>query len=505
MGPVHRAPRHCGTREPWWRTAVVYQVDPRGVTDPGSCGSGLNGIRRRLRDLARLQIDAVGLRPAVGSAGSSSTGWAFEHRDIDPAVGTLADFEALVREAHEADLRVVIDVVTTHTSERHPWFRAALAADPNSRARDRFIFRDGRGPAGALPPTAWETERGARAWSRVPDGQWYLHLTGPGQPDLDWTNNEVVREYRDILRCWLDRGVDGLRIDVAQGVARDPDLVEREAHPPPHRPRVSRSRPSWDFSGLPEVYRGWRTLVEECAADQVLLAAAWSPAPEQLARFLRIDALHAGLVVSLRHTPWDADQVRAVIQRTRDQLEPAGAPAIWAVAGDEGVEHPGPHGDGVVGRARAGATDLLMLALPGMVYVHRIEPETGRILDGAPASRADDGGRSAPDADHCALDLGITASALVARRRFLGDSPMVWLDDAPAGVLAFRRGQDFACVTNYRDHPVELPGRVASGKAILLSGDQTGRVLRPNSTGWYLMTRRADDEDRIGAKRSAAV
>src|SRR5205085_5659065 len=170
--------------------------------------------------------------------------------------GTLTDFDALVADAHRLGVRVIVDLVPNHTSSEHPWFRAALAAPSASRERARYVFREGRGEAGDLPPNDWQSVFGGPAWARVDDGQWYLHLFAPEQPDLDWTNDEVRTEFESILRFWLDRGVDGFRIDVAHGLAKDPELPDLAAGFAVSG-AASVGHPHWDRDDVHEVYRQW--------------------------------------------------------------------------------------------------------------------------------------------------------------------------------------------------------------------------------------------------------
>ena len=165
----------------WWRTAVIYQVYIRSFADGDGDGVGdLAGIRSRLPYLRDLGVDAI---------------WVYDvadYRDIEPVFGTLADADALVSEAHAAGIKVVVDIVPNHSSDQHPWFQAALAAGPGSPERERYVFRTGRGPDGAQPPTDWQSVFGGPAWTRLPDGEWYLQLFPKEQPDFNRENSEDV-------------------------------------------------------------------------------------------------------------------------------------------------------------------------------------------------------------------------------------------------------------------------------------------------------------------------
>ena len=205
----------------WWREAVIYEVYVRSFADSDGTGVGdLRGITSRLPQLAELGIDAVWLTPFYRSPMADGGYDVADYEDVDPTLGTLADFDVLLTSAHDVGLKVIVDLVPNHTSDRHAWFQAALAAGPGSPERARYIFRDGRGPDGNEPPADWYANFGGSAWTQVADGQWYLHMFAPEQPDLDWSNPVVGEAFESILRFWLDRGVDGFRIDVAHGMAK---------------------------------------------------------------------------------------------------------------------------------------------------------------------------------------------------------------------------------------------------------------------------------------------
>ncbi|HWU22529.1 MAG TPA: alpha-amylase family glycosyl hydrolase, partial [Nocardioides sp.] len=208
----------------WWRDAVIYQVYPRSWADGDGDGVGdLPGITGRLPHLVDLGVDAVWLSPFYTSPQNDAGYDVADYRDVDPLFGRLADADAMIARAHELGLRVIVDLVPNHSSSEHPWFKAALASPRGSRERARYLFRDGRGPRGEEPPNNWPSVFGGPAWERVADpsagsgqrAQWYLHLFDASQPDWDWTNPEVREEMESVIRFWLDRGVDGFRVDVA--------------------------------------------------------------------------------------------------------------------------------------------------------------------------------------------------------------------------------------------------------------------------------------------------
>ena len=529
----------------WWRSAVIYQIYPRSFADANGDGVGdLHGVRARLPYLADLGVDAIWLSPFYPSPQADAGYDVSDYRDVDPVFGTLDDAKALIRESHDCGLRIVIDLVPNHTSDRHMWFQAALAAGPDSPERGRYIFRSGRGPDGSLPPNNWVSNFGGPAWTRVADGQWYLHLFAPGQPDLDWTNQEVIDEFKDILRFWLDLGVDGFRIDVAHGLAKDPDLADLPNGASDHllTPAHRNEHPHWDRDEVHDVYRGWRTVIEEYAGDRVFCAEAWVPNPDRFAQYLRPDELHTAFNFNFLDAPWDAETVRKVIDQTLGELRDVGAPATWVLSNHDVTRHPTRFGGGELGLRRARAATLLFLALPGGAYIYQGE-ELGleEVLD-IPAEQRQDpifarthgervgrdgcrvplpwGGSQAPfefgpsgtpwlpqppswvhlTVDAQDRDPGSTLTfyraALRARRSnpALGDGTMTWID-APDGVLAFRRGADFVCVINYTDHPVKLPTGLDTAEPILVSAESPSGTLAAAAATWLRIEPPTTDRD----------
>src|ERR1700753_3591311 len=290
-----------GAESPWWRSAVVYQVYIRSFADGDGDGIGdIAGLRSRLPHLASLGVDAVWINPWYPSPMKDAGYDVADYRDIEPTFGTLADAEALLAEAHELGLRVLLDIVPNHSSDQHAWFQAALAAAPGSPERARYIFRDGRGDQ---PPNDWQSRFGGPAWTRVPDGQWYLHLFAPGQPDFDWTNPDVLADFDDTLRFWFDRGVDGFRIDVAHGLAKadglpdvgEVDWVRGGEQFPGH--------PHWDFDAVHEIYQRWRAIADSYDDPRVFVAEAWITDPARLGRYLRPGAMPTAVHIDLPSRP----------------------------------------------------------------------------------------------------------------------------------------------------------------------------------------------------------
>jgi alpha-glucosidase len=384
----------------WWRTAVVYQLYIRSFADGGGDGVGdIAGIRRRLPYLAGLGIDAVWITPWYPSPMADAGYDVADHHDVDPVFGTLAEARALLADAHAAGLRLILDLVPNHTSDRHEWFLAALAAGPGSSARERYLFRDGR-DGGGRPPNDWRSVFGGPAWTRVTEvdgrpGQWYLHLFAPEQPDLNWADPRVRAAFESTLRFWFDLGVDGFRVDVAHGLAKAPGLPDLgyDEHDGGRSGLLLAEdvddHPHWDVDAVLDIYRSWRAIADGYGG-RTFVAEAVVGAPHRVARYVRPDTLHTAFNFAFLKCPWDARALRAVIDETVDALGAVGAPATWVLsshdetrlvtrygradtaARDASQERPEPS-DLALGTRRARAAALLMLALPGGAYVYQGE------------------------------------------------------------------------------------------------------------------------------------
>jgi len=374
----------------WWRDAVIYQVYPRSFADGSGDGMGdIAGIRSRLPYLAELGVDAIWISPWYPSPQVDAGYDVADFRDIEPAFGTLADAEALLTESAAHGIKVILDIVPNHTSDQHAWFQAALAAAPGSPERARYVFRPGRGPNGDEPPTDWPSAFGGSAWKRLPDGDWYLHLFAPEQPDLNWENPEVRAEFEDILRFWFDRGVAGFRIDVANGLVKDQAFPDNPpGWRPPEEPPFDMGHPAWDQEGVHEIYRAWRRVGDSYDDPRIFVGEVWVSPLTRLARYLRPDELHTAFNFDFLIAPWDAAVFRTVIDETISALGTVGAPPTWVLSNHDVIRvvtrygrpagrHLAPAGSVSVDlelglrRARAGA--LLSTALPGGVYVYQGE------------------------------------------------------------------------------------------------------------------------------------
>ncbi len=370
---------------------AVYQVYLRSFRDADGDGVGdLAGLRDGLDAIAALGCDAVWLNPCYLSPQRDHGYDIADYRQIDPSYGTLGDFDAVLDRAHGLGLRVLMDMVANHCSADHAWFQAALDAGPGSEERARFIFRDGRGEHGELPPNNWESVFGGPAWTRVsePDGQpgqWYLHSFDSSQPDFDWRNPDVAAEFLDVLRFWFDRGVDGFRIDVAHGTVKALGLPDHDGR--------GHNSVMWDQPEVHEIYRSWRALGDSYPGGKYFVGEVWLPSQDRLADYLRPDELHQAFDFGLLIQPWDAGRMRAAIE---EGLRVAGSAPAWALSNHDvhraatrygqtqlldappptdmisAARRTGP-ADMALGVRRAKAAAGLLLALPGSAFLYQGE------------------------------------------------------------------------------------------------------------------------------------
>ena len=539
----------------WWRNAVIYQVYIRSFADGTGDGEGdIAGLRNRLPYLHDLGVDALWINPWYPSPLNDGGYDVADFRDIDPRFGDLSQAKALLDEAHGLGLRILLDIVPNHSSWDHEWFKQALAAEPGSPERARYIFRDGRGPNGDEPPNNWRSVFGGSAWERItePDGspgQWYFHIFDVSQPDFDWSNPEVRAEFLDILRFWFDLGVDGFRIDVAHGMVKDmtkPDIPYDESGLL-DRPKIA-DHPFFDRDGVHEIYRGWRELADSYDPPRLYVAEAWVEPPERLARYVRDDELHSAFNFDYLKAAWSASDLRRSIDESVTVLASVGAPATWVLenhdvervvtrygrevtAAGEGSSRiaDGPV-DERLGRHRARAAGLLMLALPGGAYVYQGQelglpevldlPEdalqdpvwerSGRTrrgrdgcrvplpwtIDGPSYGFGSDGswlpqpdGWGALSVEAAEADPGsmlhLYRTALRMRRDIPAAEPVDWIQVDNPDVLAFRRGTGFVCVVNLGAQPVALPDH---RQVLLLSGELTEDGMLPTDTTAWLAT-----------------
>ena len=544
-------------RSPWWSDAVIYQVYVRSFTDADGDGIGdLAGVRARLDYLDELGVDGLWLNPCYPSPQADHGYDVADYTDIEPAYGDLAEFDGLLADAHARGLRLLLDLVPNHCSSAHPWFQAALAAGPGSPERERFIFHEGRGPGGDEPPNNWLSVFSGPAWTRVVDdgkpGQWYLHLFDTAQPDFNWRNPDVGDLFESVLRFWFDRGVDGFRIDVAHGLLKDPGLPDWD-------PVLQRDdAPMWNHPDVHDVYRRWRAIANSYEGrDLTLVGEIWLPRVEDFALYLRADELQQGFYFDLLTQPWKAADIRGAIERGIEHIAGVGATVTWTLSNHDvhrTVTRYGQDQDHVVantddpaaatrfrgpvdleqGRRSARAAILMLLALPGSVYLYQGE-ELGlpEVMDLPLAARQDplvrrshgeklgrDGCRvplpwepdepsfgfslvddpaepwlPQPDwfagyaagleVDDASSFLSLYRRALALRQgAFSGPAaPLEWLVvDGRDDAFAFRRG-DSVCAVVFGPEPLAAPA--TWGSVVLASAAVEGRLLAGASAAWF--------------------
>ncbi|PZG19633.1 glycoside hydrolase family 13 protein [Nonomuraea aridisoli] len=494
---------------PWWRDAVVYEIYVRSFADASGDGVGdLPGVRERLPYLRDLGVDAIWLTPFYPSPMADGGYDVADYRGVDPLFGTLADFEALVADAHGLGLRVLVDIVPNHSSSEHPWFQAALRGE----GRDRYVFRD--------RPNNWQSTFGGPAWTQVEDGQYYLHLFAPGQPDFNWRNPEVHAEFLDVLRFWLERGVDGFRIDVAMG------LYKAEGLPDVGDQSFTTSSPVWGQPEVHGVYRDWRRLLDSYPGERMAVGEVWTDSPEDLARYVRPDELHQSFNFAWLEAPWSPTAFKKVIDDTLSTVPFA----TWVLSNHDVVRHRTRYetADPGTGLARARAALLTMLALPGSAYLYQGEELGLPEVTDLPAHARQDpvffqSEGKLPGRDGCRVPIPWTVDppshgfspggvepwlpqpatfaelsvekqegdadstlefyrrALAIRRDLQGKIPYTveWLD-SPEGVLFFTRGP-LICAINCGTHTVPLPGH---DNVLLASGPLRRGLLPPDTAVW---------------------
>ncbi|GAB2660675.1 glycoside hydrolase family 13 protein [Kribbella swartbergensis] len=536
------------TDRDWWRQAVVYQIYPRSFADSNGDGVGdLQGIISRVPYLASLGIDAVWLSPFYPSALADGGYDVDDYRNVDPRLGTLEDFDQLVAALHEVGIKLIVDIVPNHTSDRHEWFVEALAAPKGSPARERYIFRDGRGDE---PPSDWDSVFGGSAWAQVEDGQWYLHLFAAEQPDLNWEHPEVRADFLKTLRFWSDRGVDGFRVDVAHA------LVKNLSEPFPSKttlPRQSESNgahPLWDQDGVHEIYREWRKVLNEYDPPRSAVAEAFVPAARR-ARYASAEGLGQAFNFDLLQADWEYEKFRQVIEDNLALAEQNGSSSTWVFSNHDVVRHATRYGlpkdpsglwqdgkawllsngteptvDVELGLRRARAATLLMLALPGSAYLYQGEELGLQEVGELPAANLQDpayfrskGAEKGRDGcrvpipwtiDGLSFGFGSGGSHLVQPKWFGGYSVEAQEGDPDSTLslyrkaLAVRRGLQASNSLTWVDGADEVlhfvrpggwqsitnfgaaPVELPDGAVVLSSGPLEGDKLPGDTTAWLI-------------------
>ena len=389
--PIHEASE--GSQ--WWRSGVIYQIYPRSFADSNGDGMGdLLGITSRLPKLKELGVDAIWLSPFYTSPQKDAGYDVADYRDVDPLFGDLSDFDLMVEKAHDLGLRVMIDLVPNHSSDQHVWFQKALKSPKGSIEREYYHFKDGKGANGELPPNNWQSMFGGPAWTRVEDGQWYCHLFDSSQPDLNWENPAVRKEFEEILRFWLDRGVDGFRVDQPHAMGKEPGL--------PDHPYVDEAGagfiegrenpPMWFQDSVHEIFRDWRKILESYPGDRAMCGEAYVLPLSFMAQWVRQDEFHQTFNFRFLDAGWNKEALVSAIDESFEAFDAVGAPSTWVLnnhdvmrhasrfGGDygrttasDGVGPSNPQPDNRLGIVRARAATLFMLALPGASYLYQGE------------------------------------------------------------------------------------------------------------------------------------
>ncbi|WP_010534197.1 glycoside hydrolase family 13 protein [Brachybacterium squillarum] len=423
----------------WWRDAVVYQVYPRSFADADGDGMGdLPGVTSRLPYLRELGVDALWLSPFYTSPQHDAGYDVADYTDVDPRFGSRSDADELIARAHEQGLKVIVDIVPNHSSSEHELFQAALAAGPGSPERDMYIFRDGRGEHGELPPNNWTSIFHGAAWTRITEadgtpGQWYLHIFDTTQPDWNWENPAVHALFRDVLRFWLDRGADGFRVDVAHGMVKPEGLPDATVNAHGLIDIPEGEVPIYfDNDGVLDIYREWRPILDAYEGDRMMVLEAWIP-EHRLPLYIGREEAHQSFNFGFLQARWGVETMRAAIEKPLELADAVDAPTTWVLSNHDVIRHATRYGfapdyafgeglgrdehpEAELGLQRARAASLLMLSLPGAAYLYQGEelglPEVADIPDELREDPAHHRG-GVPGRDGCRV-------------------PIPWQQDAPA-------------------------------------------------------------------------
>jgi alpha-glucosidase len=384
----------------WWRSGTIYQIYPRSFADANGDGMGdLAGITSRLESLATLGVDAIWLSPFYSSPQKDAGYDVSDYCDVDELFGTLEDFDLLLTRAHELGLKVLIDLVPNHSSDQHKWFQAAIAAKPESREREFYHFKNGLGENGELPPNNWVSMFGGPAWTRLTEkdgtpGQWYLHLFDSSQPDLNWSNPEVQSAFEDILRFWLDRGVDGFRVDQPHAMAKAAGLPD---HPDVERAGAGfiegePSPPMWFQEEVHPIFRRWRAILDSYEGDRAMCGEAYVLPLSFMALWVRPDEFNQTFNFRFLDSEWKPENLFASINESFEAFDSVGAPSTWVLSNHDIIRHASrmggltgrptasdgvgpndPQPDRALGLSRARGATMFMLGLAGASYLYQGE------------------------------------------------------------------------------------------------------------------------------------
>jgi alpha-glucosidase len=383
----------------WWRQAAIYQIYPRSFKDSNGDGLGdIKGITEGVKYLKSLSLDAVWLSPFYPSELADGGYDVADYRNVDPKLGTLKDFDVMLKALHKEGIRVFVDIVPNHSSDQHEWFKAALASKPGSKERARYIFRDGRGKNGELPPNDFVSHFAPSAWTRSKnsdgtDGQWYFHLFAPEQPDFNWDNREVQLDFLKTLKFWSDRGVDGFRIDVAHALKKDFARFNKSyTKIDSMRIAADGSDIIFDRNEVHEIYREWRKLFNKYNPPRVAVAEAYVPASRRT-KYASPDELGQAFTFDLLETPFLAKEFKRVVTENLVLNNKSGSSSTWVLNNHDVVRTVTKYGlpkgtdfnqwlltdgksisvDIELGQKRARAAAMYIMALPGCTYIYQGE------------------------------------------------------------------------------------------------------------------------------------
>lgn len=532
---------------PWWRHSVVYQVYLRSFADGNGDGTGdIAGLRSRLPYIASLGVDAIWVNPWYVSPMRDGGYDVADYRNINPIFGTLDEAKQLFDEARDVGLRVLVDLVPNHTSSEHEWFQAALEAGAGSPERRRYHFLPGKGHNGEMPPNDWRSVFGGPAWTRVPDGEWYLHIFDASQPDLNWDHPEVRAEFEDILRFWMDLGAAGFRVDVAHALVKHPEYSDVGDDPDDLMAIPSMDdHPHWNRPELHQIVREWRSVIDRYE-DSVMVAEAWLPDWANLASYVRPGQYHQTFDFLFLLSPWEPEAMRKSAEDALAATATAGAVPTWVLSNHDVVRHATRYAlpqdvvaktwlldgdrallDPARGLRRARAATLMMLALPGSVFLYQGEELGLPEVHDLPEAVLDDptwerSGHTQKGRDGCRVPLpwtrdgttfgfgddgawlpqpetwgelsveaqeGVEGSTLEMYRSAIrirselleDDEDLEWLDFGPTA-LGFRRGSGVVCVVDFGPGTVSLP----DGEILIASGPLSEDGIPTDTAIWVL-------------------
>jgi alpha-glucosidase len=496
----------------WWRNGVLYQIYPRSFADANGDGVGdLLGIVSRLDHLRWLGIDGIWLNPTMPSPNDD---WGYDVADycaVHPELGTLEDLDTLVEEAAARDIRVLLDLVPNHTSDRHPWFQDALAG---GRYRDFYVWTD--------KPNNWLSNFGGSAWTLDErSGEYYLNNFLPTQPDLNWWNEDVREAFDDVLRFWYARGIAGFRIDVCHAIVKDRELRDDPASTPDDHPKVRERGTRQVFSmNRPEVHdvlKRWRRVSEP---DRILVGETYVLELDQLIPYYGTgeDQLHLAFNFLFVHSDLDAGQMRSIVEAIEEKL-PAGAWPVWTGSNHDAGRLATRWAGGDEAKARVALLMLLTLrGTPFLYYGDEIalpdaELDAAQALDPVPHRTGD----PSRNRDECRTPMqwtaepgaGFTADGAAPWLPFADDRSVAAQREDPGSVLHFvrdlialrreradlrdggyetlagspwvwRRGEGTVVALNLSDEPVEVEAR---GR-LLIGTDRTRESFDGHLEPW---------------------